>query len=437
MADKRTAPTIDLTATEIKPAADSAGPPHEQVAEPPEATPEAAAEAPPPPAEEPEQAAAEAAPPPSGGGSRLRAAALTGGIVGGIVVAVAAGALWYMSILPGSAPQTTDASADIAALQKQVQDLRDRPAATPAPAPASDTKAIDALNARLAKLESTLANLPKGDASVSERLVAAENAMKSFALALSALGKHDDDVAAGAAQARAQADAAQKAVAELRVSVQNIEKSAGSAVAPAALDAVERRIATLEQSVKTASAQLSKVTTAETAVRRTLVATALRNAVTAGAPFEAELKEAKSFGAGNTTTAALTPFASKGVPSTAALAAELRSLMPLLMKAAGADAPQGSFLERLQANASKLVRVTPIAAPPGDDPSAVLARVEIAAAHNNIDGALADLAKLSDSARAPARGWIEKARARQAALAAADEFAAASARALSQPERPR
>ena len=56
---------------------------------------------------------------------------------------------------------------------------------------------------------------------------------------------------------------------------------------------------------------------------------------------------------------------------------------------------------------------------------------------HDIDGALSDLAKLSDAARAPARGWIEKARARQAALAAANEFAAASARALSQPERPR
>lgn len=435
MADKRTAPTIDLTATEIKSAADSAGPPHEQVAEPARSEPagEAAAEAPPPPPDEPEQAAAEAAPPPSGGGSRLAMAALSGGIVGGIVVAVAAGALWYTNALPGSAPQATDAGAEIAALQRQIQDLRDRPAPTSAPAPAVDTKAIDALNARIAKVEASVANLPKSDASVSERLVAAENAMKSLGLALSALGKHDDDVAAQAAQARIQADAAQKAVGDLRTSMQNLEKSTGAAVAPAELDAVQQRIGALEQSVKTASAQLSKVTAAEIATRRALIASALRNAVTAGAPFDAELREAQSLGAGTKAMAALAPFASNGVPSAATLAAELRALMPALMKAAGAEAPQGSFLERLQANASRLVRVTPVAAPPGDDPSDVLARVEIAAAHNDIDGALADLGKLPEAGRAPARGWIEKARARQSALAAANEFAAASARKLSQP----
>jgi hypothetical protein len=348
-------------------------------------------------------------------------------------VAIAAGALWYMNVLPSGAPQATDASGEIAALQKQVQELRDRPAATTAAAVTIDTKAVDALNARIAKLESTLANLPKSDAGVAERLAAAENAMKSFGLALSALGKHDDDVVAQAAQARTQAEAAEKAVADLRASVQNIEKSAGSAVAPAALDAVEQRIATLEQSVKLASAQLGKVTTAETAVRRALVATALRNATVGGAPFATELKEAKSLGASDKTTAALAPFASSGLPSAAALATELRVLMPALLKSAGAETPQGGFLERLQANASRLVRVTPVAAPPGDDPSAVLARVEIAAAHIDIDGALADLAKLSDAARAPARGWIEKARARQAALAAINEFAADSARKLSQP----
>ena len=141
-------------------------------------------------------------------------------------------------VLPSSAPQATDASAEIAALQKQIQDLRDRPAAAPAPRLRSIPKRSMRSTHASRKLESTLANLPKSDAGVAERLAAAENAMKSFGLALSALGKHDDDVAAQAAQARAQAQAAEKAVTELRASVQNVEKSAGAAVAPAALDAV-------------------------------------------------------------------------------------------------------------------------------------------------------------------------------------------------------
>jgi hypothetical protein len=101
-----------------------------------------------------------------------------------------------------------------------------------------------------------------------------------------------------------------------------------------------------------------------------------------------------------------------------------------MVKAAGAQAPAGSFLDRLQANAGKLVRIRPTDAPPGDDVSAVLARIEVEAARLDIDGALADLGKLDTAIRAPAREWIAKAQARQAAIAAAHQFAADSMRAL-------
>ena len=67
---------------------------------------------------------------------------------------------------------------------------------------------------------------------------------------------------------------------------------------------------------------------------------------------------------------------------------------------------------------------------PATMPSAVLARIEVDAAKADIDGALADLGKLPEAARAPAQGWIAKAKARQAALAAARQFAADTARAL-------
>src|SRR5665647_701560 len=99
-----------------------------------------------------------------------------------------------------------------------------------------------------------------------------------------------------------------------------------------------------------------------------------------------------------------------------------------MLKASGAQAPAGGFLERLQANAGKLVRIRPVDAPPGDDPAAVLACVEIAAAHADIAAALSDLGKLSIATRAPAQDWINKADARQAALAAARQFAAETAR---------
>jgi hypothetical protein len=161
-----------------------------------------------------------------------------------------------------------------------------------------------------------------------------------------------------------------------------------------------------------------------------LSATALREAALSGAPFTAELAQAKSLGADEKVLVPLEPFAAAGIPAAQTLAQELRVLLPAMLKISGAQAPEGGFLERLQANAGKLVRIRPLDAPPGDDASAVLARIEIDAAKADIPVALADLGKLADATRAPAQAWIAKAQARQAALTAVRQFAADTARAL-------
>ena len=100
--------------------------------------------------------------------------------------------------------------------------------------------------------------------------------------------------------------------------------------------------------------------------------------------------------------------------------------IPALAKASGAQAPGGDFLDRLQANASKLVRIRPLGVPVGDDTSAVLARIEVETAHADIDGALADLGKLDTKTRALARDWIAKARRYVAARRALDTIETAA-----------
>ena len=85
---------------------------------------------------------------------------------------------------------------------------------------------------------------------MSERLSAADNAMKSLGIALTALTKRSDETAAGAAEARARADAAEKAVAQLRASMQDINKNTSGGLSPAEVDVVQKRIAALEQVAK-------------------------------------------------------------------------------------------------------------------------------------------------------------------------------------------
>jgi hypothetical protein len=387
----RSAPTIDLTATEVSASAPE-GEPQVAAGETAASSPE-----PDPPQEQPEATHKSERADERNGLPRRQGApwqVLLAGLAGAVMMTAALLALWRAGLVP------------------------DRYAG----AAGADAASIGALNDRLAKIEGAISKLPVNDQSVLERLSATDNAMKSLGVVLTALNKRNDDVAANAADARTRADAAEKAVTELRNSVQDLSKNTSAGLSPSDLDSVQKRLAALEQ--------VTKAAPADKAARLALSAAALRDAVVGGAPFTSELDEAKSLGADEKTVTTLAPFAATGVPSSAALAQELRALIPAIVKASGAQAPAAGFLERLEANAGKLVRIRPLDAPAGDDTSAVLARVENEAAHAAIDDALTDLGKLNEAARAPAQGWIDKVRARQNALAAARQLASRTAHAL-------
>ena len=200
------------------------------------------------------------------------------------------------------------------------------------------------------------------------------------------------------------------------------------------------RIATLEGAVKSLSADVAQRTSSsnadDRATRMTVAAEALRATVERGAPYQAELGAVTALGAEQNATAALQPFAAQGVPSAAELGRELVALTPALYRATEAEPNNNSFLARLESHAQKLVRITPIgtaAAPAGDDPASVIARINAAAARGDSAAALADIAKLPDVARALADGWVKKAQAREAAIAASQRIAADALAALSKP----
>jgi hypothetical protein len=409
---KRTAPTIDLSATEVSSAPNGNTPPPENATRPqPEPTPQAS---------QPEQPQMKSGAPERRLSAGTYAAVIASGLAGATLVTAMLAALWYAGLLPMRSVQSN--GAEIAALQKQVQELRSRPA------PAADSRAIDALRLRVDKIQHDIAKLPPGDKTVAERLATADRAMKSLGVALAALAERSDDIAAKANQAEQNAAAAEKAVGELRDSVKNAASQASSALNPAQLAEVQKRIAGLEQSVTTVREQVAKevakTSAIDSAARLALSAASLRNAVESGAPYKPELAQVKSLGADDKALASLEAFAASGVPSKAVLAQQLTALIPAMLNATGAQKPPDGFLERLQANASSLIHIRPVNIPAGDAHTDVLTRIEVAAAHADIDRALADLGKLPASARAPAQAWMAKAKARQVALAAARAFAA-------------
>ncbi len=150
--------------------------------------------------------------------------ALIGGVAGAVVAALVLGGLWWSGVLPGgtSGSSVTQAqlpekvTAQITALEKQVSDLQQRPSSAAAPA---------------------------ADPALLKRVTDAENAMKSLGVALTALNRRSDDIAAKAAQASEQAAAAEKAVTELRASLQDVSKTAKAGASSVALESLQKRIA--------------------------------------------------------------------------------------------------------------------------------------------------------------------------------------------------
>ena len=199
--------------------------------------------------------------------------------------------------------------------------------------------------------------------------------------------------------------------------------------------ALDNRIAALESTMKSLSTDAAQRTPSadDRAARLTVAAEALRAAVERGAPYQAELAVVQALGADQTATAPLEPFAADGLPNAAALAHEFALLTPSLLQASGAAPRESSFLGNLEAHAQKLVRITPIEAPAGDDPSSVIARINIDAARGDIAAALAGIARLPESARALAASWVKKAEAREAAIAASRRIAADALAAIGRP----
>jgi hypothetical protein len=321
-------------------------------------------------------------------------AATTGAVTAALVIAVA----WYMG-WPG------------------------QPVPPPAPStPQVTTEAIDGLTARIASVESK-ANTPRAaatDPAAAGRIEALEKSIGSLRGEL--------------ASARAQSD-------KLAAAVDNIKPAPGESAPPQDLSAINERLAQIERTTSAQSAEIAKEGAkiadnkpADDAPLRRVVAAALLDVlVRTGDPYSPALAAAKSLAANADALKPLDGFAASGVPSIAALSRELLTLVPKLSPPAPENATTGTGLvDRLEAGATKLFRVQRADAV-GTDRGAIVARVTAAALRNDITEARRELNTLSPADRAAAQAWLDKADARDAALATSRQFAADAMAALAKP----
>ena len=396
---RRRPPTIDLTATEVEAGTSDATPKPGAAAEPAK------------------DRAADAPPRPHRTGLFDRAMPYAVGVVGGAVaVAAIAAGFWAAGLVPAAAPPSNPTAPNTAV--PNVQEAKSADAAE--------------VSARLDKIQQALQS-PRTDEALAARLAAAEAQTKSLGEQLAALTRRVDGVAAAAQSSLTQAKAAAEAA-------DAAKSAAQSGVAHADMDALTNRVTALENAVKELSADVAQRTSTSSAddrvTRATVAAEALRAAVERGAPFRAELDAVRALGVEASATAPLEPFAADGLPSAAVMSRELANLLPALERASESAASSGSFLERLQSHAQRLVRITPIDAsttPAADDATSTVDRIGDDAARGDVTAALADLAHLPAAARAPAAGWIAKAQAREAATAAGRRIVADALGALTRP----
>ncbi len=245
-------------------------------------------------------------------------------------------------------------------------------------------------------------------------------------------------VAGTSDSAAKQAAAAQSTAQAAKTASDQASQASQAGVQKSDFDALTARVAALESTAKGLAEATSQASSDDRAARLGLAAQALHASVERGAPYQAELAAVKALGAPQNAVEPLEPFAASGVASAAALAHDLAALVPALQHAVDTTTVETSpgattFLGKLEANAEHLVRITPVTAPAGNTPAAVVARIDADAARADIATAQSDVTALPDSAKPLAAPWLGKAKARDAALDASRQITADALAALSKP----
>jgi hypothetical protein len=298
----------------------------------------------------------------------------------------------------------------------------------------ASVKTVDALSSRVGKLEAAShAPAPSApDAAATNRLSSVEGEVRALAQSMAALGRRTDEALALARETRERAEGPATAASERPTAPAS--DSAARERMQGELTSLATRLSAAEGTQKEIAAELAKRASAQVrdvSARLAASAVALNGAVERGDPFAPELAAVKAGGGDPKLIASLEPFAAAGMPSAAALAQDLSSLMPSLVASVERPSSQGGFLEKLHINAGKLVRIRPMDVTAGRDPEAALARAQHKAGRGDLPGAVAELREALPSPSADARAWIEKAQARTTAVESSRKLAASALAGLS------
>ncbi|MBB4954850.1 hypothetical protein H4S14_002743 [Agrobacterium vitis] len=279
---------------------------------------------------------------------------LAAGIAGGLIALIGAGSIQYAGLLPVSGPS---GSADtVAALSAEVESLKETMAKGQ---PAADTSALEA---RIGQLESSQQNPqatidPATITDLQTRLASADQAIDQL-----------------------KSDMAGR--------VQSL--TSGQTQMSDTLSAIQTRLDKPRDDIE---------------VARAIAASALKTAADRGGPFLAELRTLGSIAPEDPAIAALEPYAATGAVSRAELLERFGKTADTILSAINQPADSASIGERLLASAMSVIKVRPVGNVAGDDPSAIVARIEDKIRNGDLRGAAAEWESLPEVGRTVSEGF--------------------------------
>lgn len=332
-------------------------------------------------------------PPSSAGAERGGMSPVLAGLAGAILALAGAGALQYAGLLGAPGSRLADGvNTQLSALKTQVAALSNSETGGDAMARIKIlSDGLDQAKTDVADLKTAL-GLQAGDAQ--------------------ALGDLREKVAALQSTVDAMANADRAPAAELAALDEKI--AALDALAKSAADAAgqrQNRLAALEQSLSQLSTRV-EAQASQPKIALSIAASALKTALDRGAPFSAELETFAAIAPDAPQLAALRPYAEKGVPTRADIAAATGAASDAMVAAATPADTDAGFLQSLMASAEKLVKVRPVGAVEGAGVPETVARFEAAVRQGDYAKALAEYDMLPESVRAAGADLAGKLKAR-------------------------
>jgi hypothetical protein len=382
--------------------------------------------APPPSAAAPPESAAQPQPAPAAKPPRAASrGALAGAIAGLVVSALAAGAGYYFLASKADLAETANRLTEIEAQAQRENAALETEAKRESAALVSLDKRVSALEIgagapSVAELNKRVAALEAANAENGPNAAAATQAAQQAAQTDQQLATQVKDLRADVDAARGEIPALAARVAKLETAAPKTNEADLSALA-ARLDKVEAALAAPKSETRV---DAEKPAAADNAAAIAIIAGAIADKLTAGAPFGTEIAALQRLGVDPAELAALQAVAD-GAPTGSALAASFSAVAPRVL-AAASQGEKGGVVDRLLAHIRSLVQVRDLGETMGDGPEAIVSRVEAECRRGDIAGALAAFDKLPAAAREAAGDWPAKARARQAADAALQSIRAAA-----------